>query len=42
MAGDLTRVREITPEGEVVWDVRWDGTWIGRMSMIDDLYALVP
>lgn len=39
--GDLTRVREVSPEGEVVWDVEWSGSWIGRMSMIDDLYALL-
>lgn len=34
------RVREITPDGRVVWDMEWDGAGtIGRMSPISNLYA---
>jgi hypothetical protein len=41
--GSLPRLREATPEGEVVWDVQWEGErWIGRSTFIPDLYALAP
>ena len=44
--GSLARIREATPEGEVVWDVEWDGGsgshWIGRSTPVADLYALAP
>ncbi|MEQ1571768.1 MAG: hypothetical protein ABMA64_39435, partial [Myxococcota bacterium] len=40
--GGEARVREATPEGEVVWDVRWASSEIGRSTPIADLYALAP
>ncbi len=41
--GSGCRVREITPDGQVVWDVDWSGTkLLGRTVFIDDLYALAP
>jgi hypothetical protein len=40
--GSATRIREVTPEGEVVWDVSWDRTTLGRSTPISDLYALMP
>ncbi len=41
--GSGTRVREITPEGELVWDVSFSsGTYLGRTEPIADLYALLP
>jgi len=39
--GTASRLREVTPDGEIVWDVFWpDNSWIGRTTMLDDLYAL--
>jgi hypothetical protein len=39
--GGLARVREYTPDGEVVWDVEWVySDAIGRSMPIVDLYAL--
>ena len=44
--GSLARLREATPDGEVVWDVIWDegsgSNWIGRSTPITDLYSLAP
>lgn len=47
--GSLPRVREGTPEGDIVWDVDWseragspDDAWLGRSTPIEDLYALLP
>ena len=41
--GTTARLREVTPDGEVVWDVTWgDSTFIGRSEVISDLYALWP
>jgi hypothetical protein len=41
--GTTPRVREITPEGEVVWDIAWEGyRLLGRVEMLEDLYALAP
>jgi hypothetical protein len=41
--GSTPRIREATPEGEVVWDVSWErGTYIGRSEVIADLYELWP
>ena len=41
--GSATRVREITPDGEVVWEVSFSsGTYLGRTTPIADLYALLP
>lgn len=42
--GTYQRLREVTPDGEVVWDVEWtdvDGE-IGRSEPVLDLYALAP
>ena len=38
--GSASRLREITPEGVVVWDVDWDAEMMGRSTPIPDLYAL--
>lgn len=41
--GTTPRVREITPEGAVVWDVSWTGSkLLGRTIWLEDLYALAP
>ncbi len=42
--GSATRLREITPEGEVVWDVYWPGRkrLLGHTTFVEDLYALAP
>ena len=41
--GTAQRLREITPEGEVVWDLGWTrGSYIGRSTGIADLYELLP
>lgn len=41
--GSGCRVREITPGGQVVWDVDWAGTkLLGRTVLLDDLYDLAP
>jgi hypothetical protein len=38
--GTLPRLREFTPEGDVVWDVAWGGGDLGRTTPLADLYAL--
>jgi len=41
--GSGCRVREITPDGDVVWDVSWP--WprlLGRTLLLEDLYAFAP
>jgi len=41
--GTAQRLREITPDGQVVWDLGWSrGSFIGRSEGIEDLYALLP
>ena len=40
--GSNARLREVTPEGQVVWDVQWSGSLIARSTPIEDLYALMP
>ncbi len=41
--GTTPRIREITPEGDVVWDLAFSGTKLmGRMVLLPDLYALAP
>jgi hypothetical protein len=41
--GVASRAREVTREGEVVWDLDWgDGKNLGRTVFIEDLYALAP
>ena len=41
--GTTPRVREITPEGDIVWDLSFSGyRLIGRTTFIQDLYLFVP
>ncbi len=41
--GDGNRVREIAPDGTVVWDVDWEGSkLLGRTVFLEDLYAFLP
>ena len=42
-AGTTPRIREITPDGEVVWDLAFTGSKLmGRTVLLSDLYALAP
>ncbi len=41
--GSGARVREVTPAGELVWDLTFSsGTYLGRSTPIADLYAFAP
>ncbi len=42
--GYTPRIREVTSEGEVVWDVQWEGADIrmGYILPLEDLYAFAP
>jgi len=41
--GSGCRLREVTPDGTVVWDVDWEGSkLLGRSVFFDDLYAFAP
>lgn len=40
--GSATRLREVTMDGEVVWDIDWNGPLLGRSVPVSDLYALLP
>jgi hypothetical protein len=41
--GTDARIREVTPDGELAWDLMFSpGSWLGRSSPIPDLYALWP
>ena len=41
--GTTPRVKEITPEGTVAWDVAWpDERLLGHTSWLEDLYELLP
>jgi len=45
--GDAGRLREVLPDGTVVWDIQWDtGTTtvyhLGRTTPLQDLYAFAP
>ena len=41
--GTTPRVREITEDGEVVWDLAFEGSrLIGRTTWLEDLYTLAP
>ncbi len=41
--GSGARVREVTPAGELVWDLTFSsGTYLGRTTPIADLYAFAP
>jgi len=39
--GSASRIREVTPDGQVVWDVNWRADTMGRSTPIGDLYAFV-
>lgn len=40
--GTAQRLREVTPAGEVVWDLGWSrGSYIGRSIGIEDLYRML-
>jgi hypothetical protein len=39
--GAGARLREVTPDGTVVWDLEWQ-TEIGRSTPLENLYALAP
>ena len=39
--GTSSDIREVTPDGDVVWEVRWPSTYlIGHITPIDDLYEI--
>ena len=38
--GSSPRLREVSLDGEVVWDIKWDAQFIGRSTPLPDLYAL--
>lgn len=41
--GSGSRVREVTPAGDVVWDVEWsNGHLLGRTVFLSDLYDFAP
>jgi len=43
--GSGARLREVAPDGTVVWDVTWENgkdRWLGRSTPLEDLYALGP
>ena len=41
--GSAGRIREITPAGEIVWDLDWgENRLIGRTIFTDDLYRFAP
>ncbi|MCA9492452.1 MAG: hypothetical protein KC621_21110 [Myxococcales bacterium] len=38
--GDLARLREVAPDGTLVWDIEWATKTIGRSMPVVDLYAM--
>ena len=40
--GTNGRVREGRPDGTIVWDLQWDGDFMGRTVGLSDLYAFAP
>lgn len=41
--GTTPRIREITADGVVVWDVQWSGSkLLGRTVFLEDIYTLTP
>ena len=38
--GSKIQLREYTPDGQVVWDVAWEGDMLGRSTPVPDLYVL--
>ncbi len=40
--GTAQRIREITPEGEVVWDLSWSrGSFVGRSEPVGELWGML-
>jgi hypothetical protein len=40
--GTNGRVREGKPDGTIVWDLQWEGDFMGRTTALSDLYAFAP
>ncbi len=40
--GTTPRLREATPEGQVVWDVSWEADRLGNTVPLSDLYRFMP
>jgi hypothetical protein len=40
--GTNPRVREGQPDGTIVWDLQWDGNFMGRTLGLPDLYVFAP
>ncbi len=41
--GSAGAIREVDPDGELVWSLSWPEPWmLGHMCPIEDLYALLP
>ncbi len=41
--GTGARIREVSPDGTVVWDLAFSpGSWLGRATPVENLYALWP
>ena len=41
--GSGAKLLEVTPDGEVVWEVAWEGDYkLGRTTPVEDLYAFAP
>jgi hypothetical protein len=38
--GSRIRIREVTPDGQVAWDIGWRADMLGRSTPVPDLYAL--
>jgi len=38
--GSEPRLREVDPDGNVVWEVIWEGNFVGRSTPLSDLYEL--
>ena len=40
--GDAARLREVSADGAVTWDISWNADYIGRTTPIADLYTFQP
>ena len=40
--GSNPRLQEVTPNGELAWDLEWPTDTIGRSTGLSDLYVLAP
>lgn len=40
--GSAVQLREVTPDGQVVWDIVWEEQTMGRSTPVEDLYDLLP